>query len=156
MFIDIYLCVDIEMGYWEEQQRQWREQSGAETQMERARSVQTLLTRNKLSWHAPELSNHFRWWKQTIKSYCPSDRSSGWVIQAKETIRFVKIVSMWRLEMINYFYYRWAETACAQIRREFTATVQSVQVQSTGPLSCAFVFSTLVLYCPIFIISTSS
>ena len=61
---------------WEEQQRQWREQSGAETQMERARSVQTLLTRNKLSWHAPELSNHFRLGKQTRKSYCPSDRSS--------------------------------------------------------------------------------
>ena len=58
------------------------------------------------------------------------------------------------VEMINYFYYRWAETACAQIRREFTATVQSVQ--GPAPLSCTFVFSTLVLYCPIFIISTSS
>ena len=52
MFIDIYVDIEMEMGYWEEQQRQWKEQSGAETQMERARSVQTLLTRNKLSWHA--------------------------------------------------------------------------------------------------------
>ena len=147
MFIDIY--VDIEMGRaaetMERAEWRWDTDGESETCANIADKKQTVLAR-------PRTFKPFSFGKAdhkvilSVQPFEPVSHSGKRNNQVCEDCVDV--------EMINYFYYRWAETACAQIRREFTATVQSVQ--GPAPLSCTFVFSTLVLYCPIFIISTSS
>ena len=146
MFIDIY--VDIEMGRAAEtmERAEWRWDTDWESEIcaNIADKKQTVLAR-------PRTFKPFSFGKadhKVILFVRPFERVSHSGERDNQVCEDCVDV-----EMINYFYYLWAESACAQIRRVYC---HCPECPAPAPLSCTFVFSTLVLYCPIFIISTSS